>query len=399
MSEQKHNPRKPLTIRTRGILPIQHLRQLHEFGVITSHQAYPICDNQFQPNSMDLRLGATAYRVRCSFLPENETVQSKMERLTQHSLDIREGAVLEQNCTYLIPLLETLNLPPSGRYVPSSENGLLHTEETLTAKANPKSSTGRLDIFTRLITDHSHRFEEIAAGYQGPLYLEVVPKSFPIRVQTGQRLNQLRIRHGLAMLSDQDILHTHLKDPILFDEQGVAIPVDDLNVRDGLFMRVNLQAPDGAIVGYKAKKHRDLIDLKKENHYSVQAFWDPIYARKDDYMILEPEAFYIFASKEYCRIPHHLAAEMVPYDTGSGELRTHYAGFFDSGFGGEVTDGGARAVLEVRSHDVPFLVEDGQTFFRMVFEPNTVLPEDLYGGRLNSNYQGQSLKLGKHFMD
>ncbi len=401
-----------LRLRTRGILPIQNLKKLHEFGVLRSHKDYPIRDDQYQPNSLDLRLGTTAYRVRCSFLPENETVQSKMERLTQHTLDIRNGAVLEQNCTYLIPLLEELYLPPSGRFSttaatlaggPGSSNdggqGTLISEEPLTAKANPKSSTGRLDIFTRLITDYSHRFEEISPGYHGQLYLEVVPKSFPIKVQTGQRLNQLRIRHGQALLSDQDILHTHLKDPILFDEHGVALPVDDLNVRDGLFMRVSLQGPEGDIVGYKAKKHRDLIDLDKTGHYDVREFWDPIYARKGDYMILEPEAFYIFASKERCRIPRHLAAEMVPYDTGSGELRTHYAGFFDSGFGGEISDGGARAVLEVRSHDVPFLVEDGQTFFRMVFEPNTVLPDDLYGQDLKSNYQGQSLKLGKHFKE
>lgn len=386
--------RDRLVIRTRGILPIQQLKKLREFGVLKSDPRYPIHDDQFQPNSMDLRLGEKAYRVRCSFLPENETVVGKMRRLSQHIIDLKKGAVLEQNCTYLIPLLEELHLPAN-----SHPDGPIISEEPLTAKANPKSSTGRLDIFTRLITDYSHRFEEIAPGYSGRLYLEVVPKSFPVRVQTGQRLNQLRIRHGQALLSDQDILHTHLQNPILFDENGSALPVDDLNVRDGLFMRVSLQGPEGAIVGYKAKKHRDLIDLQKTDHYEVREFWDPIYAQKDDYLILEPEAFYIFASKERCRIPRHLAAEMVPYDTGSGELRTHYAGFFDSGFGGSIEDGGARAVLEVRSHDVPFLVEDGQTFFRMVFEPNTLLPDYVYGEELRSNYQGQALKLGKHFRD
>ena len=406
-----------LVIRTRGILPIQQLKKLREFGVLKSDPDYPINDDQFQPNSMDLRLGENAYRVRCSFLPENETVDSKMRRLSQHTIDLREGAVLEQNCTYLIPLLEELHLPLTGQVPVSkmatgsefpggnsnrqhpedSAGGLILSEEPLTAKANPKSSTGRLDIFTRLITDYSHRFEEITPGYSGRLYLEVVPKSFPVRIQTGQRLNQLRIRHGLALLSDQDILHTHLQDPILFDEHGQPMPVDELNVKNGLFMRVSLQGPEGDIVGYKAKKHRDLIDLQKTGYYGVREFWEPIYAQKDDYLILEPEAFYIFASKERCRIPRHLAAEMVPYDTGSGELRTHYAGFFDSGFGGTAADGGARAVLEVRSHDVPFLVEDGQTFFRMVFEPNTNLPDYIYGEELNSNYQGQALKLGKHF--
>ncbi len=389
-----------LSIRTRGILPVQHLKKLRDHAILRSPEAYPILDDQFQPNSVDLRLGTTAYRVRCSFLPENETVESKLKRLSQHTIDIRKGAVLEQNCTYLIPLLEELHLPMTGRMIPSQTSSLaLMTEEPLSAKANPKSSTGRLDIFTRLITDYSHRFEEIAAGYQGKLYLEVVPKSFPIRIKTGQRLNQLRIRHGYSLLSDQDILHTHLKDPILFDEKGQPLPLEQLNVKDGLFMRVSLHGESGEIVGYKAKKHRDLIDLERNGYYSVPEFWDPIYARKDDYLILEPEAFYIFASRERCRIPQHLAAEMVPYDTGSGELRTHYAGFFDSGFGGEISDGGARAVLEVRSHDVPFLVEDGQTFFRMVFEPNTSTPDFLYGEDIKSNYQGQSLKLGKHFRD
>ncbi len=393
--------RDKLTIRTRGILPIQHLKKLRDYAIMRSPEAYPVLDDQFQPNSVDLRLGTTAYRVRCSFLPENETVESKLKRLSQHTIDIRKGAVLEQNCTYLIPLLEELYLPMTGRMMPSQTTAplALITEEPLSAKANPKSSTGRLDIFTRLITDYSHRFEEIAPGYQGKLYLEVVPKSFPVRVKTGQRLNQLRIRHGNSFLSDQDILHTHLKDPILFDEGGQPLPLEQLNVKDGLFMRVGLHGEEGEIVGYKAKKHRDLIDLEHTGRYSVLEFWDPIHARKDDYMILEPEAFYIFASRERCRIPRHLAAEMVPYDTGSGELRTHYAGFFDSGFGGDVTDGGARAVLEVRSHDVPFLVEDGQTFFRMVFEPNTAAPDIIYGQDLKSNYQGQSLKLGKHFRE
>lgn len=399
-----------LVIRTRGILPIQHLKKLVTLGIIKSRKEYPIEEGQFQPNSLDLRLGTTAYRVRCSFLPENERVEEKIKRLFQHKLDIRNGAVLEQNCTYLIPLLEELDLPVASGLLsnparPQSKNhtdgsglaGLLATEEPLTAKANPKSSTGRLDIFTRLITDYSHRFEEISAGYSGRLYLEVVPKSFPVRIKTGQSLNQLRIRHGHSVLNDQDILQTHLHDPVLFDEEGEALPVDDLNVKDGLFMRVSLHAEEGAIVGYKAKKHRNLIDLSKTGHYLVKEFWDPIYARKDDFLILEPEAFYIFASKERCRIPRHLAAEMVPYDTGSGELRTHYAGFFDSGFGGTVEAKGAKAVLEVRSHDVPFLVEDGQTFFRMVFESNTAPPENVYGREFKSNYQGQSLKLGKHF--
>lgn len=391
--------RKPnsLDLSTRGILPVQNLRCMHDLGVITSDDAYPMQTDQFQPNSIDLRLGTLAYRVRCSFLPENESVDSKLSKLTQHSFSIVDGAVLEPNCTYIIPLLEQLHLPAPDNRNHRASNGTLTSTEAITARTNPKSSTGRLDIFTRVITDYSHRFEEIASGYDGSLYLEVVPKTFSIRVHTGQRLNQLRIRHGFDKLPDEELLETHLRESILFDENGKSLPKGHLKIQDGLFMSVGLQAPENHIIGYKAKKNRDLIDLDKVNHYNILDFWDPIYALKDDTIILEPEAFYIFASKERCRIPAHLAAEMVPYDTGSGELRTHYAGFFDSGFGGDTNDGGAKAVLEVRSHDVPFLIEDGQTFFRMIFERNASTPDFVYGKKIKSNYQGQDLKLGKHF--
>lgn len=390
-------------LRTKGVLPVQQLKLLYKLGIIKTPQEHPLQEDQFQPNSLDLRLGEIAYRVRCSFLPENETVESKLGKLTQHSFSIADGAVLEPNCTYIIPLLEELHLPENSIYTQIKQDDSIQeippilTEDKLSARTNPKSSTGRLDIFTRVITDFSHRFEEITPGYSGKLYLEVVPKTFPIRVRTGQRLNQLRVRHGFSLLSDEDILRTHHTDPFLFGDNEKPIPVNKLKVGNGLFMSVSLQGKKGDVVGYKAKKNRDLIDLDRIGHYKVSEFWDPIHAQSEDYLILEPEAFYIFASRERCRIPAHLAAEMVPYDTGSGELRTHYAGFFDSGFGGGISDGGARAVLEVRSHDVPFLIEDGQTFFRMVFEPNTEIPELIYGRDIKSNYQGQNLKLSKHF--
>lgn len=397
---------EPSYLRTKGVLPIQKIKLLNELGIIRTPKEFPLEEGQFQPNSLDLRLGEIAHRVRCSFLPENESVDEKLTKLTQHSFSINDGAVLEPNCTYIIPLLEELHLPDNSVYSQFKKVGrskindyTILTEEKLSARTNPKSSTGRLDIFTRVITDYSHRFEEIVPGYSGKLYLEVVPKSFPIRVRTGQRLNQLRVRHGFSLLSDEDILRTHHSDPFLFGIDGKAIPIDNLKVSNGLFMSVSLQSDKSGIVGYKAKKNRDLIDLDLINHYKISEFWDPIFSNQEDYLILEPEAFYIFASRERCRIPAHLAAEMVPYDTGSGELRTHYAGFFDSGFGGNISEGGARAVLEVRSHDVPFLIEDGQTFFRMVFEPNTEIPEMIYGRDIKSNYQGQDLKLSKHFRD
>ncbi len=393
-----------INFRTKGIVPVQKLKLLCKAGVISGAEGYPIEDNQFQPNSIDLRLGEVAHRVRSSFLPENETVQQKIDKLHQYSFSIKNGAVLEPNCVYIIPLLEEISLPAAHfSSQANTHNGLsdrnvqINSEENLSAKANPKSTTGRLDIFTRVITDYSHRFEEINQGYQGKLYLEVVPKSFPIKVRTGQRLNQLRIRHGHTVLSDQDLLRIHGSDPLLFDGQGNPLTIDSVKVKEGLFLSVNLLGDENDIVGYKAKKHRDLIDLDNINHYEILDFWEAIKSRGDEHLILEPEAFYIFASKERCRIPKHLAAEMIAYDTGSGELRTHYAGFFDSGFGGSLEDKGARAVLEVRSHDVPFLIEDGQTFCSMKFEPNTEIPEFTYGSDIKSNYQGQGLKLGKHF--
>ncbi len=395
---------KKVHLRTKGILPVQKLRVLAEAGILSHAEDYPLKEDQFQPNSIDLRLGEKAYRVRCSFLPEEESVAQKLDKLCQYDFSITDGAILEPNCVYIIPLLEELHLPshisPQKTLFNNNKNGVdyqIVSGEHLSAKANPKSTTGRLDVFTRVITDYSHRFEEIRSGYKGKMYLEVVPKSFPIKVRTGHRLNQLRIRHGYTVLSDQDILRTHSADPLLFKENGKPVPVDDLKVNNGLFLSVNLHGEEGQIVGYKAKKHRDYIDLDNINHYEVNEFWEPIYSQHDDHLILEPEAFYIFASKERCRIPHHLAAEMIAYDTGSGELRTHYAGFFDSGFGGRVEDKGARAVLEVRSHDVPFLIENGQTFCSMKFEPNTEVPATVYGADIKSNYQGQELRLGKHF--
>jgi dCTP deaminase len=393
---------KEVHLHTKGILPVQKLKILRDLGILDSHPDYPINDNQFQPNSLDLRLGEVAYRVRCSFLPENETVEQKLEKLEQYSFSIKDGAVLEENCVYIIPLLERLNLPKSHY---STQNGVsneseevkLFSPENLSAKANPKSSTGRLDVFTRVITDYSHRFEEVTPGYQGKLYLEVVPKSFSIKVRTGQRLNQLRIRHGLELVTDQDLLRIHDADPLLFDENIKPVSMQQIKVNKGLFMSVQLKGKKGEVIGYKAKKHNNYIDLENIGHYEVDEFWEPIYASSESTFILEPEAFYIFASKERIRVPAKLACEMMAYDTGSGELRTHYAGFFDSGFGGSVSDKGARAVLEIRSHDVPFMIEDGQTLFSMQFEPNTELPEFVYGEEIDSNYQGQGLKLGKHF--
>jgi len=249
---------KEVHLRTKGVLPVQKLKILRDLGILDSHPDYPIRDDQFQPNSLDLRLGEMAYRVRCSFLPEDETVEQKLEKLEQYSFSLKDGAVLEENCVYIIPLLERLNLPKShfsiqqGYTNGAAKDGSvqLFSLENLSAKANPKSSTGRLDVFTRVITDHSHRFEEINPGYQGNLYLEVVPKSFSIKVRTGQRLNQLRIRHGFEVVPDQDLLRIHASEPLLFNESVEPVSMEQIKVNKGLFMSVNLSGKKGEIIGY-----------------------------------------------------------------------------------------------------------------------------------------------------
>lgn len=392
-------------LRTQGVLPVQRLKELVAAGIITHQAGFGIQEDQYQPNSLDLRLGRRAYRVRSSFLPENERVSQKIEKLQQYDFSIENGAVLEPNGVYIIPLIESLDLRKVNQWQQSSlfepedptSAPSIFAEFPLQAKANPKSSTGRLDVFTRLITDFSHRFEEIKPGYVGPLYLEVVPKSFPVKVKTGQRLNQLRVMHGNASLTDEDLLRHHMKQPLLFHQDGSALDMQEIKVQNGLFLRVDLAGETDHIVGYKARNHRSVIDLEKVGGYLASEYWEPIYAPNQDFLILEPEAFYIFASKECLSIPAELAAEMVAYDTGTGEIRSHYAGFFDSGFGFGPHLKGARAVLEVRVHDVPFLIEDGQTICSMQFESNAEKPLFIYGDDVKSHYQGQRLKLGKHF--
>lgn len=340
--------------------------------------------SQLQPASLDLRLGPRAYRVRASFLPGRErSVAEQLATFTSDELDLDgDGAVLERGCVYVIPLLERLQLPDS-----------------FAATANPKSSTGRLDIFTRLITDRSEIFDIVERGYQGPLYAEVSPRSFSIRVRKGSRLNQIRFRR----LNSQQLSRTDfaVDDKELREVHGRTPLVDgELNLRSGLVVRIALSAEsfDNRIVGYRAQKHADIVDVDRVGAYEIGEFWDPLYARPDKRLILDPGEFYILASKEKLHIPPELAAEMVPIDPAMGEFRVHYAGFFDPGFGfspGNVP--GSRAVLEVRSHEVPFILEDGQVIGRLVYEKMAAAPQILYGQGGLSNYQGQSLKLSKHF--
>jgi dCTP deaminase len=299
-----------------------------------------------------------------------------------YDLPLKPAAVLERGHVYLIPLLEELALPPYLR-----------------GRTNPKSSTGRLDIFTRVITDGHSRFDAMRPGYHGKLYLEVFSRSFTIKVHQGLSLNQLRLFFGDAPLDDTALRQLHQVEPLLYDDEDRSIPLEDLHIDGGLFLGVATAGRSETVVGYKAKKNSDIIDLSQVGHYDPSDFWEPVHGSATRPLILEPEEFYILTSKEKVCIPPAYAAELVPYDAGSGELRTHYAGFFDPGFGyGQSTHRGTRAVLEVRPHDVPFLVEDGQIFCKLCLESTAETPEVVYGAALHSHYQSQTLTLGKQFL-
>ncbi|MEO0479921.1 MAG: 2'-deoxycytidine 5'-triphosphate deaminase [Planctomycetota bacterium] len=363
-----------------GILVRQQIRALIDEGALTTTDGSGIPDSQIQPASLDLRLGPVGYRVQAGFLPESATVEERIKEWQLYEVDLREGAVLEQGQVYVLPLLERIDRPLPYQ-----------------VRANPKSSTGRLDLFTRLMADRSPRFETASPGYQGPLWLEVVPRSFPVRVRQGLALTQVRFVDGDSMLSDDELRAEYEREPLLYRDPTTPIPLDEVRIDDGLCMGVALsQDPDvSGPIGYEALRFTSVVDMAKEGAHDGADFFRPIEARPSGRMLVEPEEFYLFASKERVRIPRHLAAEMAAYDVGIGELRTNYAGFFDNGFGGQT---GSRAVLEVRPHDVPFLVEDGQVFFKLQFFKTLEEPDIAYGdGPLGSHYQGQGLRLSKHF--
>lgn len=364
-----------------GVLPDLHLRKAIEAGRISA-DPYKIGNGSVQPASLDLTLGPRAHRLRCSFLPDAKTVGEKLAEHSMGEFDLRDGAILERNRPYLIPLRERLALPPGVR-----------------AKANPKSSTGRLDIFTRVITDRSFRFDEIAAGYEGGLWLEVVSRSFTVRVQEGLSLNQLRLVVGDSRVSDAEIRGIHGQEPLLFLDD-VAVPADDIAVADGLFMSLDLRKrAGGEAVGFRAKKNSRLLDLAAVDRYDPELFWEPVVPEREDRLILEPEEFYLLLSSESVGVPPEFAAEMTAYDPTSGELRTHYAGFFDPGFGYDRARQlrGSRATLEVRAHDVPFMVEHRQPVCKLSFDRMLEPPHTLYGEEIGSHYQSQRVTLSKHF--
>lgn len=347
---------------------------------------FTIADSQYQPASLDLRLGEKVYRVQCSFLPGKDTVQEKLDRHTLHSFDlVKGGVVLEPHAAYIVPLMESLHLP-----------------EGITARANPRSTTGRLDIFTRLITDHSDRFDEVAEGYQGPLFIEILSRSFTIRVDRGMSLGQVRFVRGDARCSDDDIENLYTRGQRLLYDGDEPIDFAEIVLREGLFLRVDLGGVEGTgLVGYRARRNSGLLDLRRTNkYYNVFDFWEPVFRRSNTpHLILEPGEFYLLTSKEKVSIPPNYAAEMAAYEQPSGELRTHYAGFFDPGFGFSA-DGqkkGTVAVMEVRALDAPFMIDDGQRFCKLQLERMAATPDRAYGTEMGSSYQDQWLTPSKHF--
>ena len=357
-------------MQTNGILAAQEIAALTQAGGIRPDTPY--APDQIQPASLDLRLGARVFRVRTSFLPGARTVQTCIDAFVLHEMDLTQGAVLETGCVYIAELQEHLALPAD-----------------LAASANPKSSTGRIDVFTRVITDRGTAFDQVEAGYHGPLYAEISPRTFPVKVRTGSRLSQIRFRRGEPRLTDTELAALHAKTPLVDASQP--------SFQGGIAVSIDLAGFDG-LIGYRAKRHTGLVDVDRPGAHRTAEFWEPLAADGSGALILDPGQFYILASKECVQVPPDHAAEMVPFDPLVGEFRVHYAGFFDPGFGHAGAGGaGARAVLEVRSRDVPFLLEDGQIVGRLVYERMLAVPKTLYGAGAGSNYQAQGLKLSKHF--
>lgn len=353
-----------------GVLSDAQIKTLIESGAISAEA--PFEAGQIQPASLDLRLGNRAYRVRASFLAgAGQSVQNRLERFTMHEIDLSGGAVLEKGCVYVVPLQETLALPKG-----------------LSGAASAKSSTGRLDMLTRIITDNGSEFDRVPEGYTGPLFVEICPRSFSVLVKPGLMLNQIIFRQGKTFLDDVALAQLHKSTPIVNGDPVIS---------DGLGFSVDLKPVGTNLVGYRAKPHAGVIDLSKIGAYAPEDFWEEV-RTNEGRIILDPGAFYILVSRESIAIPPHCAAEMAPYLALVGEFRVHYAGFFDPGFGWSAAGGaGSRGVLEVRCHEAPFVLEHGQIVGRLIYETMSQVPDQLYGQDIKSNYQGQGLKLSKHF--
>lgn len=365
--------------RARGILPLQIIRKLIESGSI--HSSEKIDGAQIQPASIDLRLGRVAYRVAASFLPGSSSrVEARIKQFNMAEVDLTKLAIFERGCVYIVPILEELALP-----------------KNVAAKANPKSTTGRLDIFTRLIIDYGTEFERVPHGYAGKLYAEIVPRTFSVGVRAGMKLNQLRFIRGKERDSDAMLADLDKQEGLVYkDGEDTAAQA---HIRQGLRITVDL-AGEGAdsVVAYKARKNAPVIHLDRIGYYDPDDFWEPIRSRADKGLILDQDDFYLLASKEKIRVPPTVAAEMVPFDASVGEFRIHYAGFFDPGFGYGTSDIlGTKAVLEVRAHEVPILMEHEQMVGRLIYSQLVAEPEMVYGAAMGSSYQQQGLALSKQF--
>lgn len=368
-----------------AILVDVELRALIADGAIQG--AVDIAPAQVQPASLDLRLGPKAHRVRAGFLPGVIPMEERLASLSTSALDLSaaDGAVLERGLVYLVQLEESLQLPPD-----------------LGVRFNPRSSAGRCDIFTRVLCPGHPRFDEAPPGYSGPIWLEISPLSFPVRLRRGDRLCQLRVHRGSPGLTTDELRAIVAETPLVFDgDRPLGVEETRFDNDGGLELNLGLLSRDPA--GWRASLHTEVVEFSEEGAHDPDHFWEPVHA-PGGRCILAPESFYIFASRERLRVPPHLAAEMLPVDIGIGELRNNYAGFFDNGFGwredaqGRPEGNGTPAVLEVRAHDVPFLVEDGQVFFRLKFFRASARPEHLYGqDRKGASYQRQDLTLARAF--
>ncbi len=361
---------------TTGVFPSQLIRHYIERGRITATS--PIQEEQIQPASLDVRLGNTAYEVSASVIPgRHNTVLEKLDSVDPVAHDLREPTTLEVGHVYVVPLQERLRLPAE-----------------VSARANPKSTTGRLDIFVRCLADYTTGFNSVAGGYTGPLYVEIVPHSFPIIVQSGVSLNQIRFVRGNPPSPDSELHELNDRDMLLYTDKED----EDVRIRRGLHLSVRGQGDvTGEVVGYRARKNTEPVDIRAQARYDPASYWEEL-ASSSAGIVLHPDNFYLLASREWIRVPPQYAAEMQAYDPQVGEFRVHYAGFLDPGFGfghGEVQ--GARAVLEVRPHKVPFLMEDGQVIGRVKYERLMAVPDKVYSVSIGSSYQGQGLSLSKQF--
>ena len=364
--------------RISGILPSQEINSLIARGNIRATPA--VNPEHVQPASLDLRLGDMAHRVRASFLPgPNATVADKIKELRMARIDLTGAPVFEKDCVYIIPLVEELSLP-----------------DNISGRANPKSTTGRLDIFTRLITDYGTEFDSVPHGYKGKLYAEVVSRTFTVSIRAGMRLSQLRFVQGSPRSGDRTIKDLDQEEPLVYMDETNPVKAQ---LQRGLRITVNLEAAEpGEVIAYKAKRYAPVIELDRVGFYPSEEFWEVRHQNASKNLILEPGDFYILASRERVRVPPEFAAEMVPFDPSDGEFRIHYAGFFDPGFGyGSSEIKGTRAVLEVRAHEVPFLMEHGQLVGRLNYMHLLSRPEKIYGTNIGSSYQHQALTLSKQF--